>query len=113
MSESKHTQAPLMVVEDDIDDKLHITNANREGKVPFAEISIGWDGPIEEEQHAYARLFAAAPALLEALKELTDLASSFWNIKEGNIEEPESWDEAVVHWVDHARAAIAAAEGKS
>ena len=62
---TKHTQGPWWFDQD----TGEITCEAREGKVEIATVEIGWAPAFEAEQQANARLIAAAPELLEALKE--------------------------------------------
>ena len=52
------------------EEPLHVTSASRDGFIPVCIVQTGYEGQIEVEQQANARLIAAAPELLEALKEL-------------------------------------------
>lgn len=68
------------------------------GYLQIASLNFGFDEPFESQQHANARLIAAAPDLLAALKAMMsyyDTPSAPWAL------------------LDPARAAIARAEGRS
>ena len=90
---SKHTPGPWEVAYQD-------KNGQSVVKGEHIEVATCWHhcvGSIEKEMHANARLIAAAPELLEALKELMVAADRV-------SAEP-------VTWLGKARAAIAKAEG--
>lgn len=53
-------------------DTLWIAIPGTFGPKVIAEVDTGFDEPFESQQHANARLIAAAPDLLAALKELAD-----------------------------------------
>ena len=97
---SKHTPGPWTVTDEDDFYGLAIEAAGREGEyVPVARVPVDYDDRPERE--ANARLMAAAPDLLEALKAL--LSGS-----ERHIFSTECKTER-----DAARTAIAKAEGRS
>ena len=67
---SKHTPGPWEVAYQD-------KNGQSVVKGEHIEVATCWHhcvGSIEKEMHANARLIAAAPELLEALKEIVDAA---------------------------------------
>jgi hypothetical protein len=66
---SARTPGEWFVYDDDTSDELAITADARDGKVPIATVSIGFDEPFDSEQRANAQLLAAAPALFEALED--------------------------------------------
>jgi len=65
-----HTPGPWLMREADFDDGCtEITTDGRGNKVvPIASIDTGYTGKIGYEQEANARLIAAAPDMLEALR---------------------------------------------
>jgi hypothetical protein len=100
---AKHTPGPWEVVEDDFDEALHITCEARAGMIPICKVDVGYDGPIEDEQHANASLITAAPDLLEALESVTELIELLVLVGD---EKPENGSPCQL-----ARAAIAKAKG--
>jgi hypothetical protein len=72
MSDVKHTPGPWAIFQDETDDanEIEISSLSRfnSSVIPICAISIGYDGPVEIEQQANARLISAAPELLEAAK---------------------------------------------
>lgn len=76
------------------EEPLHVTSASRDGFIPVCIVQTGYEGQIEVEQQANARLISAAPELLEALK---------WAVDNPN-------DDA--YWIEQARAAILKATGE-
>jgi hypothetical protein len=82
------------------DDCLWVCVPGEIGRKVIAELGIGFIGPFEAQQHANARLIAAAPELLAALRKLVE------------------WQDEVKNavpriYLDRAQAAIAKAEGRS
>ena len=71
---SKHTPGNWIIDEVEAD-LVEITAENRFGQVEIATVQLGYTGKIGDEQRANARLIAAAPEMLEALKAI-DL---FWS----------------------------------
>lgn len=101
MSESKHTPGPWKWWT--THEGSHRINPE-EGGLVIA--SCDTRNPFSYEQEANARLIAAAPDLLEALKDLLD--TSVWADAEGNVTIRLSGEPAV----KRAIAAIAKAEGR-
>jgi hypothetical protein len=87
-------------------EEFYITSASREGLVPIAAVEFGFKGTLEDEQHANARLIAAAPELLAACRRLLDKCEAF--IEQHPDPGVDAW--ATVHC---ARAAIAKATGEA
>jgi hypothetical protein len=108
----QHTLGDWAVAPDIVgDNALDITCAGREGMIEIAQVKIGFNGPIEEEQRANAHLIATAPHLLEMLKSFlsdTDGFSRdelFRRVKIGIL------DETQMYRILAARNAVAAATG--
>ncbi len=72
---AQHTPGPWIVKEDDFQAEFVITTQQRqdESKVPICGIDVYFDGQIGIEQQANVNLIAAAPELLEALKDAMSL----------------------------------------
>lgn len=73
--EVKHTPGPWVVQDGDrFSMEMVITSQRRieESMAPICEMDVDYDGEHGEEQHANARLIAAAPELLAALIALRD-----------------------------------------
>jgi hypothetical protein len=70
---SKHTPGPWQLFRDDEREMYDVCIPSTVGIRGIAEISFGYSEPAETEQHANAKLIAAAPELLEAGKALTTL----------------------------------------
>lgn len=72
---NKHTPGPWKLLK--FGDFEHYTVTNQEGTHGFhlgiAQVSFGYSEPAETEQHANAKLIAAAPELLDALRDLKAL----------------------------------------
>ena len=104
MSESKHTKGPWFGSrEKPVFVPLKAISCERLG------FSIGWvNGHREEEAAANARLIAAAPELLEALKIAQQFMSiaSDWNIDEAEID---GEMRSTYDWLEIVNAAIAKA----
>lgn len=66
-----HTPGPWTLQELDGDEVYMIGLPQKVGFKVVAEVTFGYDEPWDTQQHANARLIAAAPDLLEALKRLT------------------------------------------
>lgn len=68
---SKHTEGPWKLLKFDDNENYVVTNqSGREGfHREIATVAFGYSEPAETEQHANAKLIAAAPELLEALGE--------------------------------------------
>jgi hypothetical protein len=78
MMEVKHTPGPWVVQDGDrFSMEMVITSQRRieESMAPICEMDVDYDGEHGEEQHANAKLIAAAPELLEALIALHAVAS--------------------------------------
>lgn len=69
---SKHTPAPWHCKFDAFDEVLYVTSNERlnEQRAEICHVSVGYDEPFESEQQANARLIAAAPELLEVVRDL-------------------------------------------
>lgn len=68
---------------------------------------VAWCGMYPDtEAHANARLIAAAPTMLAALREAADLRAALCRGSEGG--DPTTWDAPLNRWL----AAIARAEGR-
>jgi hypothetical protein len=104
---SAHTEGPWFCKFDDFDEELHITSAVLEASnmVEICRVGVGFDQPFEAEQQANARLIAAAPELLAALKAAHAALDSIYET-EGLITE----ERATLARIE---AAIAKAEGRS
>jgi len=72
MSKTTLTLGPWGSVECDgsDDEGFEITSDIRAGRVPIAAIATGFEPEFDAEQEANARLIAAAPELLRALKKM-------------------------------------------
>lgn len=70
----KHTKGKWFAKDDPMFEQKVVTAASRQGMIDICTIPTGFDGYIEGEQHANARLIAAAPELLEALKGVVKVA---------------------------------------
>lgn len=102
---TERTPGEWTVVERDDEDVLEITCDARLSRTPIASIAIGWDGPIEAEQHANAHLIAAAPDLLEALEDhVGDWCDRHCTLLDHN----DHWEECTT-----GRALIAKAKGQT
>ena len=104
---SAHTEGPWFCKFDDFDEELHITSAVLEASnmVEICRVGVGFDQPFEAEQQANARLIAAAPELLAALKAAHAALDSIYET-EGLLTE----ERATLARIE---AAIAKAEGTS
>ena len=94
-----HTPGPWYEAQDEHDpDILMVTTKERteQNYAPIANIDVQFSLAFDEEQRANARLIAAAPDLLDALR---DMVSDRNELREGTI--------AFARW------AIAKAEGRS
>ena len=98
MSAVQHTPGPWVAAEEDWHG-LPITAADREGMVHICMVPTGFREPFEIEQQANARLIAAAPDMLAALREAERILSGL------EIDED-------CHFTADIRAAIAKAEGR-
>lgn len=63
-----HTPGPWLISKPGAFSDTEITAPSRDDKVSIAELDTEFVGPIGEEQEANARLIAAAPEMLAALK---------------------------------------------
>lgn len=103
MIAQKHTPGPWVADDDQYDtDVILITTIDRleRSMVEIAKIDVGFNDPFEAEQQSNARVIAAAPEVLEALRDLLVLAQAHYPI-------PAAKGEIV-----RARAAIAKATGQ-
>ena len=74
---SKHTPGPWLY---DDESEVISTDARLEGsKAEIAEVVTSYYGPFAAEQQANARLIAAAPDLLEALREADKCMSGLYD----------------------------------
>lgn len=78
MADAKHTPGPWICDNREAPDPIKITTPWRlqNRKIPIALVDADWSYPLGEEQEANARLIAAAPDLLEALKGLSFAAQT-------------------------------------
>jgi hypothetical protein len=116
MSDVKHTRGPW-VIEDPLGPDLSIVEVGKQtyewagrfiAHIPHYERGEWEQGHLSSaEIHANARLIAAAPDLLEALKELLSGHDSLYLAHFGPLADPRNDIAAKV-----ARAAIARAEGR-
>lgn len=101
---TKHTPRPWLF--DEGRDAITTHNRITNGETRIATVELGWAEPLESEQIANARLIAAAPDLLAALKDARDTIHMLVNSRgfecEGTAEE----------WTVDFDAAIARAEGR-
>lgn len=102
-----HTDGPWLVQFDGFDEKLHVSSQDRlDGdKVEIASISVGYADQFEAEQQANARLIAAAPEMLEALKAAYALID--------DVIAGDDPDMAIAKMVDVVGDAISKAEGRA
>lgn len=120
MSEQKHTSWPWKLLKFADDERYVVTN--QDGHEGFyreiATVSFGYSEPAETEQHANARLIAAAPEMLEALLAITsnkhmNLGDLVYYVRE---RECQGWEgRSVKAWSDavmKVTAAIAKATGR-
>jgi hypothetical protein len=90
---SAHTPGPWMFDGETDDDVIEITAEARFGKVAIACIEIGFINEFDDEQRANARLIAAAPTLLEALRELVQTETDYGD--ETNVAVNQALDKAI------------------
>ena len=64
---SGHTKGPWLIDEVEAD-LVEIRSGSQTGRVEIASVQLGYYAPIGDEQRANARLIAAAPEMLGALK---------------------------------------------
>ena len=71
-------------IRDESDEPLEITSLSRKGRISICEVAVGYEGPVEVEQQANARLLAASKKLYEALL-LIEPTGDFtgWENKDG------------------------------
>lgn len=98
MTQAKHTPGPW-IIEDITDDGQSVISAASKNWIDFARVWVVTDESTDKEGEANARLIAAAPELLEALKDVMSAVELGW------IPDGES--------MFNARAAIAKATGAS
>jgi hypothetical protein len=71
---SKHTPGPWKLLKNE--DREEYTVTTKDGKPNYhrglASVSFGFSEPVETEQHANAKVIAAAPDLLEACKTMAE-----------------------------------------
>jgi hypothetical protein len=99
LAEASHTPGPWNRAMQG--DTIEISiSATPFGRKVIAEVQTGFDEPFESQQHANARLIAAAPELLHALRKFVEWQDEMKN--------------AVPRiYIDRAKEAIAKAEGRS
>lgn len=71
-----YTKGPWFVELDQHRDTAYVTADSRDGFIPICSLGIGYQGEIEVEQEANAKLITAAPELLEALEWIHEEAKS-------------------------------------
>lgn len=107
---AKHTAGPWVValLPDDGGPSIHTAGYGISRRIAGVD-SGGWTKTPLDEANANARLIAAAPDLLAALRELVR-ANTSWNAAvESCIGRPVAWTD---DYLDAARAAIAKSEGE-
>lgn len=105
--DARHTVGPWKLLKFEDDERYCVTNeAGSHGfHREIATVSFGYSEPAETEQHANARLIAAAPELLDALIDLGDWLAYGLNKAAGA--EPTAEDHATCERVAaKARAAV-------
>ena len=71
-------------IRDESDEPLEITSLSRKGRISICEVAVGYEGPVEVEQQANARLLAASKKLYEALLLIEPTGDfSGWENKDG------------------------------
>lgn len=109
----KHTPTPWIMYDDDTSDELLITADLRYGQVAIAEVSIGFNKPFDDEQHANAAFIieacnayeaqsVAVKALREALAELVQTEEEYGD--PSNVAVNESWLKAKAALAAHGGA---------
>ena len=113
MTDSKHTPGPWSIY-----GKPGDYPGIEAGQIPFSVVVFGFpdeyhpcgiQGRDSNEMQANARLIAAAPDLLEALRTCVAVIEIQQRFCESTAEGKAAWDETL----DHARAAIAKATGNA
>lgn len=91
-------------IRDESDEPFEITSLSRKGRISICEVAVGYEGPVEVEQQANARLLAASKKLYEAL----DAMRSMW----ATVCDAQGWERDHLAEYSNAIAALAAARGE-
>lgn len=110
---NKHTPGPWVVEDDDSFADCDLIPIGAVDGARICDVTAGFlddeceEMAITEETRANARLIAAAPTMLEALKDMVNMYVELVNSGDAGF-----WDPEKVPQVIQARAAIALAEGE-